>query len=81
MFNGHDSLCLEESYQRLQKNRGSGGECEVSVLGDMYEANVVDKMVKPIYWTGVCVCVCVCAYCISASACVLVCVHVYCARA
>ncbi|CAI8058120.1 Phospholipase DDHD1 [Geodia barretti] len=50
-FNGHDSLCLEDCYQRLQRQRGSGGECDVSVLGDTYEANLADKMCKPIYWT------------------------------
>ena len=55
-FNGHDSLCLEDCYRSLQ---AGGGECEVSVLGDMYEANIVEKMCKPIYWDGACVCVCV----------------------
>ena len=54
-FNGHDSLCLEDCYQRLQRQRGSGGECDVSVLGDTYEANLADKMCKPIYWTGTCI--------------------------
>ena len=51
-FNGHNSLCLEDCYQRLQKNRSSSEGCEVTVLGDMYEANIQEKLCKPIYWTG-----------------------------
>lgn len=51
-FNGHDSLCLEDCYQKLQTNKGSAGGCEVSVLGDAYEANILEKICKPIYWTG-----------------------------
>ena len=35
---------------RLQ---GSGeGDLDVSVLGDLYEVNVVDRQCRPIYWTG-----------------------------
>lgn len=52
-FNGHNSLCLEDCYQKLQKNRSSSEGCEVSVLGDMYEANILEKLCKPIYWTGI----------------------------
>ena len=53
LFNGHDSLCLEDCHQRLQTNRNSSEGCEVSVMGDMYKANVQDKMCQPIYWTGI----------------------------
>ena len=69
-FNGHDSLCLEDCYRSLQ---AGGGECEVSVLGDMYEADIVEKMCKPIYWDGACACVCVCV-CVRVCVCVCVCV-------
>ena len=51
-FNGHNSLCLEECYQKLRDKRGSSQTCEVSVLGDMYEANILDKLCRPIYWEG-----------------------------
>ena len=58
-FNGYDSLALEDCYRRMDSDaeQGSGActsaaGCEVVVLGDMYEVNLVENTCKPIYWAG-----------------------------
>ena len=58
-FNGYDSLALEDCYRRMDSDaeQGSGAStsaagCEVVVLGDMYEVNLVENNCKPIYWAG-----------------------------
>ena len=51
-FNGYDSLTLEDTYRKLQEKRGSADEYEVPVKGGLYEVNVLDRVCKPIYWTG-----------------------------
>lgn len=54
-FNGYDSLMLEERYQRLC--RGDPGEdltktMLAGVLGDLYDANVLERTANPVYWKG-----------------------------
>ena len=54
-FNGYDSLMLEERYQRL--SRGDPGEdlnktMLAGVLGDLYDANVLERTGTSVYWKG-----------------------------
>ena len=54
-FNGYDSLMLEERYQRLC--RGDPGDnlnkkILAGVLGDMYDANVMERSGTSVYWKG-----------------------------
>ena len=53
-FNGHDSLALEECYRRVHscQDQGATANCDIVVLGDMYEVNIVELTCKPIYWAG-----------------------------
>ena len=54
-FNGQDSLTLEDCYRRMQSDGEQGSSAasyEVTVLGDMYEVNLVENTCKPIYWAG-----------------------------
>lgn len=54
-FNGYDSLMLEERYQRLC--RGDPGDnlsktMLAGVLGDLYDANVLERSGTSVYWKG-----------------------------
>ena len=55
-FNGYESLMLEECYQRLC--RGDLGDEDINkamltgVLGDLYDANVLERTAEPVYWKG-----------------------------
>jgi len=51
-FNGYDSLTLEESCRKLQDPTTSASEYEVSVKGGLYEVNLLERLCRPIYWTG-----------------------------
>ena len=54
-FNGYDSLMLEERYQRL--SRGDPGKdlnktMLAGVLGDLYDANILERSGTSVYWKG-----------------------------
>ena len=56
-FNGYDSLTLEDCYRRMTSDKqqdlaAAAAGYEVTVLGDMYEVNLLENTCKPIYWTG-----------------------------
>lgn len=53
-FNGYDSLLLEERYHRLSRG-DQGGNLKTmltGVLGDLYDANVLERTGESVYWKG-----------------------------